>query len=74
MRQSHVVEIAGQFAGAAVVDRGQFRFIAADPRVDDLNQSIWPSLADVYRVVGSLMTSGRLPSAQAAGTAADTRN
>ncbi len=61
MYQSHIVEISGQFAGAAVTHGGRFRFIAVDPRVDELNESVWPSLADVHRVVGHLMTTGRLP-------------
>jgi hypothetical protein len=64
MYQSHIVEISGQFAGAAVTHSGQFRFIAVDPRVDELNESLWPSLADVHRVVGHLMKTGRLPPAK----------
>lgn len=60
MRQSHVIEVSGQFAGAAVSHCGAFRFIAVDPRVEELDESVWPSLPDVQRVVGHLLTTGRL--------------
>ena len=63
MQQSHVIEVAGRFAGAAVSDSGKFRFVAIDPRVEELDGSEWPSLADVQRVVGHLLTTGRLPAA-----------
>jgi hypothetical protein len=62
MNQSHVIEIGGQFAGAAVTHEQSFRFIAVDPRVEDLDGSIWPTLPDVRRVVGHLLSTGRLPS------------
>lgn len=61
MHQSHVIEIGGQFAGAAVQHDQAFRFIAVDPRVEDLDGSIWPTLPDVRRVVGHLLSTGRLP-------------
>lgn len=50
MLQSHVIDIDGVFVGAAVrLDRG-YRFIATDLRLDDLDGSIWPTLADVQRL------------------------
>jgi hypothetical protein len=50
MLQSHVIEVDGTFVGAAVrLDRG-YRFIATDMRLDDLDGSIWPTLADVQRL------------------------
>ncbi len=61
MIQSHVIDIGGTFAGAAVQTSEKFRFIAVDPRVDDLDQSEWSSLEDVRRVVGHLLRTGRLP-------------
>ena len=64
MLQSHVIEISGTFAGAAVDAAGRFRFIAVDPRVEELDGSVWPSLPDVRRVVGHLLTTGRLPPAR----------
>jgi hypothetical protein len=67
MHQSHVIEIAGAFAGAAVPQSGKYRFIAVDPRVDELDGSLWPTLPGVRRVVGHLLTTGTLPSAAAAG-------
>ncbi len=64
MRQSHVIEVSGQFAGAAVSHDGRYRFIAVDPRVEELDDSLWPSLPDVHRVVGQLLRTGRLPAPQ----------
>ncbi len=61
MLQSHVIEISGTFAGAAVTAAGKYRFIAVDPRVEELDGSLWPSLPDVHRVVGHLLATGRLP-------------
>jgi hypothetical protein len=63
MYQSHIIDISGTFAGAAVSAFGKFRFIAVDPRVADLDQSEWQSLGDVKRVVGHLLTHGHLPPA-----------
>ena len=41
MQQSHVIEIAGQFAGFAVNHQGKFRFVAVDARVEELEDSLW---------------------------------
>ena len=61
MTRSHVIEVAGAFAGAAVNVAGAFRFIAVDPRVEQLDGSEWQTLSDVQRVVGHLLTTGKLP-------------
>ncbi len=63
MQQSHIVQISGRFVGAALSDNGRFRFIAVDPRVEELDHSVWPSLPDLHRVVGHLLSTGRLPPA-----------
>jgi len=65
MFQSHVIEVGGIFVGAAVRMPERFRFIAVDPRVEELDHSEWSSLADVRRVVGHLIHTGRLPPAPA---------
>jgi hypothetical protein len=50
MLQSHIIEIDGVFVGAAIrIDRG-YRFVATDLRLEGLDSSIWPTLADVRRV------------------------
>ena len=67
MHDSHVIEVSGQFAGAAVSHGGRFRFIAVDLRVEELDNSVWPSLPDMQRAVGYLLTTGRLPAAPASG-------
>lgn len=59
MIRSHVVEIDGTFVGAAVPQHdGHLRFIAIDIRLDDLNGSVWPSLADIRRVAARALRAG----------------
>jgi hypothetical protein len=65
MQQSHVIEVSGRFAGAAIQHGSQFRFKAVDPRAEELDESVWPSLPDLERVVGCLLTTGRLPERRA---------
>lgn len=65
MQESHVIEVGGQFAGAAVSHGARFRFVAVDPRVEELDDSLWPSLPDMRRVVAYLFTTGRLPARSA---------
>lgn len=61
MLQSHIIDIDGAFVGAAVQLAAGYRFVAVDPRVEELDASIWPSLDDVRRLAGSLVRTGRLP-------------
>ena len=61
MFQSHVIEVAGRVAGAAITTAGKFRFIAIDPRVEEIDGSEWPSVADITRVAGHLIRTGSLP-------------
>jgi hypothetical protein len=59
MLQSHVIEIDGAFVGAAVrLDTG-YRFIATDIRLEELDGTTWPSLADVRRLANRLFRTGR---------------
>ena len=59
MLQSHIIDVDGAFVGAAVrLDRG-YRFIATDMRLNDLDGTIWPTLADVRRIAGGLYRTGR---------------
>ena len=68
MQQSHVIEIAGQFAGFAVSHEGKFRFVPVDARGEELEDSVWPSLPDMRRVVRHLLTTGHLPVAPSGPT------
>ena len=52
MHQSHIIEVSGQFAGAAITHDGRFRFLAVDPRVEELNDSI-----NRYRLEASQIAS-----------------
>jgi hypothetical protein len=63
--QSHVIDVDGAFVGAAIrLDTG-YRFIATDIRLDDLDGSIWPTLADVKRLARNLYLTGRFSGASA---------
>ncbi len=65
MLQSHIIDIDGAFVGAAVrLDTG-YRFIATDMKLDDLDGSVWPTLADVKRLARRLYTAGRSQAATA---------
>jgi hypothetical protein len=49
MSQSHIIELDGVFVGAAIrIDR-DYRFVATDFRLEELDSSIWPTLEDVRR-------------------------
>jgi hypothetical protein len=55
MIQSHVIEVEGVFAGVAVLVGPDYRFIAVDPRLEDLDRTQWPTLAEVRRMAGVVM-------------------
>ena len=60
MLQSHVIDIDGAFVGAAIRLDSGYRFIATDIRLDDLDGSVWPSLADVQRLARKVYLTGRV--------------
>ena len=62
MLQSHVIDIDGAFVGAAVRLDSGYRFIATDMRLEELDGSIWPTLADVRRLARRIYVSGHLTS------------
>jgi hypothetical protein len=58
MLQSHIIDIDGVFVGAAIrIDRG-YRFVAIDFRMEELDSTIWPTLADVQRLARRLYLTG----------------
>jgi hypothetical protein len=59
MRRSRPIEVDGVFLGAAVEHELGVRFIAADVRVTEMDQSIWPTLDYAYRSARQLFKSGR---------------
>jgi hypothetical protein len=68
MIQSHVIDVDGVFVGAAVrLDTG-YRFVATDCRLEQLDSTVWPTLADVRRLARSLYLDGRFVGPGAAGT------
>ena len=50
MHRSFPITVAGHLAGAAVTHDDRFRFIAVDPRAEELDESLWPSVAAVEQV------------------------
>ena len=65
MLQSHVIDIDGTFVGAAVrLDKG-YRFIATDMKLDDLDGSTWPTLAEVQRLARRIYYGGHFQPSQA---------
>ena len=61
MIRSHVVDIAGVFAGAAVSKQTHFEFVAVHPRLSGIDRSEWASLSELRRAAAHVMTTGRLP-------------
>jgi hypothetical protein len=60
MLQSHIIDIDGNFVGAAVrLDVG-YRFIATDVKLEDLDGSVFPTLADVQRLARRIYLAGRI--------------
>ncbi len=58
MLQSHVIDVDGVFVGAAIrIDRG-YRFVATNFRLEELDATIWPTLADVRRLARRLYLTG----------------
>lgn len=58
MLQSHPIDVDGVFVGAAIrLDQG-YRFVAINMRLEELDQTIWPTLADVKRMARRLYLSG----------------
>jgi hypothetical protein len=60
MLQSHVIEIDGTFVGAAIRQHNGYRFVAVDVRLEELDATVWPTLADVQRLARRLFLTGRL--------------
>ncbi len=61
MLQSHLIEADGVFLGVAVrLDHG-YRFVAVHLRVEPMDETSWPSLAEVQRLARHLYATGRFP-------------
>ncbi len=60
MLQSHPIDIDGAIVGAAIrLDQG-YRFIAINMPLEELDQAIRPTLADVQRLARRLYLTGSL--------------
>jgi hypothetical protein len=58
MLQSYPIDVDGVFVGAAIrLDQG-YRFVAINMRLEELDQTIWPTLADVQRMARRLYLNG----------------
>ncbi len=58
MIQSHVIDVDGVFVGAALRLDSGYRFVATDYRLEQLDSTTWPTLADVQRLARSLYRTG----------------
>jgi hypothetical protein len=70
MLQSHVIDIDGNFVGAAVRLDSGYRFVALNIRVEELDGTIWPTLDTVRRLARQLFISGRFGNQQPHAAAA----
>ena len=59
MLQSHVIDVNGIFAGAAVRREQSFRFVAVHPALAELHHSEFLSLSDIRRTVANHLRQGR---------------
>ena len=59
MLQSHVIDIHGVFAGAAIRNERSFRFFAVHPALAELHHSEFISLSDIRRTVASRLRQDR---------------
>ena len=60
MLQSHIIDVNGVHVGAAIrLDRG-YRFVAINYRLEELDSTVWPTLADVQRLARQLYLTGSL--------------
>ncbi len=53
MNGSHIVQIQGNFVGAAMLVPDGFRFVALDARLDDLDGEVWRTFPELHREVES---------------------
>jgi hypothetical protein len=58
MLQSHIIDIDGRFVGAAIRLDSGYRFVATDMRLEELDSTIWPTLADIQRLARRLYRTG----------------
>ncbi len=56
------IEVDGVVLGAAIEHDLGVRFVAADARVSEMDQSIWPNLSHAVHSARQLYKSGRRPS------------
>lgn len=60
MHQSHVIEVSGLFAGAAIAisHGGRFSFLAVHPRVEKPDHNLWHLPRDMLRAVSGMIRTG----------------
>ena len=66
--QSHIININGNFVGAAVRLDSGYRFIALNMRVEELDGTIWPNLDTVRRLARQLFLTGHFGHAHPVGS------
>jgi len=58
MLQSHVIDIDGVFVGVAVRLENGFRFVATDPRLEEISERTWPGLDNIRRLARRTLMRG----------------
>lgn len=69
MLQSHIIDIDGNFVGAAVRLDSGYRFVALNLRVEELDGTTWPNLDTVRRLARQLFVTGHFGAVELAAPA-----
>ncbi|MFC7473271.1 hypothetical protein ACFQS7_02835 [Dankookia sp. GCM10030260] len=59
MHTSRPIEVQGRFVGVAITQAADWRFIATDPAVEDLDGATFPNPAAAQRVAGLVLQRSR---------------
>jgi hypothetical protein len=60
MWQSIQIEVDGSLVGAAMQQENGVRFIATDVRVAEMDQTLWPAIADVRQAAEQMVRTGHV--------------
>ena len=69
MLQSHIIDINGNFVGAAVRLENGYRFVALNARLEELDGTTWPNLDTVRRLARQLFVTGHFGGVELAAPA-----
>lgn len=58
--QSHIIELDGQFVAAALCSGQELRLVPIDPRLSELEGSMWPDLAAARNAAATVWRGGKV--------------